>query len=137
MQGCLCLSREMDLNAWQTQLRKGAAELVVLSVLSDREATGVAILNVAGRSGGIVSDGTIYPLLTRLERDGKIASRWDTADSAGTPRKYYRLTAEGASALIEMQKVWKEFSTFVSSFMEGGENGRADQGSRGLSRAAG
>lgn len=126
----------MDINSWQTQLRKGAAELVVLSMLVDGERYGVSILDAAGGSGGVLSDGTIYPLLTRLERDGKIVGHWVMGDEVKAPRKYYRLTEEGAATVVEMQKAWREFSTFVSSFMEGEADVGANARSRGLSRSA-
>jgi PadR family transcriptional regulator, regulatory protein PadR len=138
MQDHLCLvCSVMDMTAWQTQLRKGAAELVVLSILRMGDAYGVKILDAAGRDGGILSDGTVYPLLTRLEREGKIASRWVNGGETGASRKYYSLTLEGEETLAEMQKVWREFSVFVSSFMEVSADVRADTQRRGIPRAAG
>lgn len=98
----------MDLNSWQSQLRKGTAELVVLSLLRKGEAYGLQILDRANRGGEIVSDGALYPLLTRLEKAGKIAARWETAEG-GNPRKYYRLTPEGEAMLGEMRRLWSEF----------------------------
>jgi PadR family transcriptional regulator PadR len=98
----------MDLNSWQSQLRKGAAELVVLSVLAKGEAYGLQILDRANQVGEVVSDGALYPLLTRLEKAGKIAGRWDTAEGSN-PRKYYRLTDEGEAMLGEMRQLWRGF----------------------------
>lgn len=108
----------MNIESWQTQLRKGAAELVVLSLLSRRELYGVELLDAAGGSGGVLSDGTLYPLLARLEREGKLAAQWVLTDDAKIPRKYYRLTADGEALLAEMQKLWHEFSAFVSGAIE-------------------
>lgn len=105
----------MDISSWQSQLRKGAAELVVLSLLQGRERYGLEILEEAGGSGGVLSDGTLYPLLTRLEREGKVQSRWVMAEDARVPRKYYRLSAEGEAMIAEMKRIWKEFSAFVSN----------------------
>lgn len=104
----------MDIASWQTQLRKGAAELVVLSLLSGGERYGLDILEHAGGSGGVLSDGTLYPLLTRLEREGKLEARWAMAEDAKVPRKYYRLSKDGEALIVEMQRVWFEFSAFVS-----------------------
>lgn len=104
----------MDTTSWQSQLRKGAAELVVLSLLKDGERYGLEILESVGGEGGVLSDGTLYPLLTRLEREGKVEARWAMAEDAKIPRKYYRLSDEGAALTGEMQRLWHEFSAFVT-----------------------
>ena len=111
----------MDITSWQTQLRKGAAELVVLSLLRQGERYGVELLDKSGGSGGtggVLSDGTLYPLLTRLEREGKIVARWVMADDARIPRKYYTLSADGEMLVAEMQRIWFEFSAFVTGAIE-------------------
>ena len=114
----------MDINSWQTQLRKGAAELVVLSLLRSGERYGLDILDAAGGSGGVLSDGTLYPLLTRLEREGKVEARWAMADDAKIPRKYYRLTADGESLVAQMLPLWQEFSAFVTGAIKEKRDGR-------------
>ena len=111
----------MDIQSWQAQLRKGSAELVVLSLLATGERYGLEILE---RAGGVLSEGSIYPLLTRLEREGKVAARWVMADNAKIPRKYYRLTEEGVALVTEMRRIWFEFRTFVSSAVEEGHDGK-------------
>jgi len=126
----------MDVTGWQTQLRKGAAELVVLSLLKDQERYGLDILRHASGNTGVLSDGTLYPLLTRLEREGKIVGRWALEDESRNPRKYYRLSQEGAALLVEMTRVWGDFSIFVSSFLDG-PNSEVEPGRRSLSRKAG
>jgi PadR family transcriptional regulator PadR len=108
----------MNVDSWQTQLRKGAAELVVLSLLKDRELYGIELLDRAGGNGGILSDGTLYPLLARLEREGKLAGAWALPDDARIPRKYYRLTAEGEALVAQMQPLWRQFSAFVTGAIE-------------------
>lgn len=108
----------MDTSSWQSQLRKGAAELVVLSLLRGGERYGLELLEAAGGKGGVLSDGTLYPLLTRLEREGKIEARWVMADEAKVPRKYYRLSDQGAALTAEMQRLWHEFSAFVTGAIE-------------------
>lgn len=114
----------MDISSWQSQLRKGAAELVVLSLLKEGERYGLDILEQAGGSGGVLSDGTLYPLLTRLEREGKLEARWAMADDARIPRKYYRLSEEGEALIGEMQRLWHEFSAFVSGAIEESRHGK-------------
>jgi PadR family transcriptional regulator PadR len=114
----------MDISSWQSQLRKGAAELVVLSLLKEGERYGLDILEQAGGSGGVLSDGSLYPLLTRLEREGKLEARWAMADDARIPRKYYRLSDEGEALVGEMQRLWHEFSAFVSGAIEESRHGK-------------
>jgi len=106
----------MDLNSWQSQLRKGAAELVVLAVLAKGEAYGLQILDRANQAGEIVSDGALYPLLTRLEKAGKIAARWDMVEGTN-PRKYYRLTPEGEAMLGEMRRLWGGFRGMMDALV--------------------
>lgn len=106
----------MDLNSWQTQLRKGAVELVVLATLAKGEAYGLQILDRANKAGEVVSDGALYPLLTRLEKAGKIAARWDIEQSAN-PRKYYHLTPAGESMLGEMRTLWRGFRSMMDNLV--------------------
>ncbi|NEX93877.1 PadR family transcriptional regulator [Caulobacter sp. 17J65-9] len=108
----------MDLGSWQTQLRKGAAELVVLALLGRKERYGLEILEGAGEAGELVTEGALYPLLTRLEREGKLASRWALDEGASHPRKYYRLTGEGERLLAEMRPVWSRFHAQVTTIVE-------------------
>jgi len=106
----------MDMTSWQAQLRKGAAELVVLATLAREEAYGLQILDRANKAGEIVSDGALYPLLTRLEKAGKIVGRWDTAEGSN-PRKYYRLTPEGEAMLGEMRTMWRGFRAMMDALV--------------------
>lgn len=106
----------VDLISWQSQLRKGTAELVVLALLAKGEAYGLQILDRANRAGEVVSDGALYPLLTRLEKAGRIVGRWDTAEG-GNPRKYYRLTPEGEAMLVEMRTLWTAFRTTLDQLV--------------------
>ena len=102
----------MDMNNWQAQLRKGSAELVVLATLAKGEAYGLQILDRANKAGEIVSDGALYPLLTRLEKAGKIVARWDTVEGSN-PRKYYRLSEDGEAMLGEMRTLWRGFRAMM------------------------
>jgi PadR family transcriptional regulator, regulatory protein PadR len=108
----------MELNGWQAQLRKGAAELVVLAVLSRGEAYGLEILERAQAAGDLVAEGALYQLLNRLEREGKLAARWQVAGPSGHPRKYYALTAEGRRLFGAMQSAWGQFHRSMSQVME-------------------
>ena len=80
------------LTAWKSQLRKGAAELAVLSLLGHRESYGLEILNALSRGSSFeVSEGSIYPLLKRLETSGKIRSRWVEAEDGMLDERRLRI----------------------------------------------
>lgn len=108
----------MDIVGWQTQLRKGAAELVVLAALDGAERYGLQILEVTGGGGGVLSEGALYPLLNRLEREGKLTARWSFDEGAAHPRKYYRLSADGEALLRAMRPAWIEFRSAISAIVE-------------------
>lgn len=81
---------------------------IMLSVLADGEAYGYAIVQrIHNLSGGTIqwSDGTLYPVLHRLESEGLVASSWRIADS-GRKRKYYSLTGSGKKALEVEKRQW-------------------------------
>lgn len=78
-----------------TQLRKGILELAVMGVLYDERHYGYSLVRVLSKSGSIsLKEGTIYPILGRLDRDGLVRSEWVESDQ-GPPRKYYALTPSG------------------------------------------
>ena len=108
----------MDITGWQAQLRKGAAELVVLAALERGELYGLEILERVGGVGGVVNEGTLYPLLSRLERDAKLTSRWSLDAGSAHPRKYYRLSAEGEALLVAMRAHWSSFRAAVTDIVE-------------------
>ena len=107
----------MEITPWLSQLRKGAAELVVLAIVKRGERYGLQILEEANAAGDIVSDGALYPLLNRLEKDGKLAARWVVEDGPH-PRKYYKLTSDGSAYLSAMLSAWIAFRTAMSGVVE-------------------
>ncbi|WP_394693278.1 PadR family transcriptional regulator [Hyphobacterium sp.] len=109
------------LTAWKSQLRKGAAELAVLAYLRRHEAYGLEILNALSRGSSFeVSEGSIYPLLKRLEKADKIISRWVEAEDGGARRKYYRLSPDGERLLELMRAEWQSFRRDLTDMVEGG-----------------
>lgn len=108
----------METSGWQSQLRKGASELVVLAVLAEGERYGLQVLEAANGPGGLIAEGALYPLLNRLEREGKIIARWSLDDGASHPRKYYRLSSDGERLLQEMRAIWVEFRTNMERMVE-------------------
>ena len=110
MQDTLPYRERMELSAWRAQLRKGAAELAVLATLDRSESYGLELLERLQAAGGLeLSEGSIYPLLNRLQKEGKIRGRWVEDPEAAHPRKYYGLTDEGRALLAGMVAEWTQF----------------------------
>ncbi|HKD03693.1 MAG TPA: PadR family transcriptional regulator [Terriglobales bacterium] len=102
---------------WEVQLRKGCLELAVLASLWEGKVYGLEILRrLETVSNLVVSEGTVYPLLTRLKALGLVTSEWVESD-AGHPRKYYALTRAGRERALEMARVWARFSASVSKLI--------------------
>ena len=82
---------------------------IVLAILAEEDSYGYAILQrVRELSGGTMewTDGMLYPVLHRLERLGYVEARWEIAET-GRRRKYYRITAEGRSQLVQERLQWQ------------------------------
>ena len=104
------IDRQGCAEKWEVQLRKGCLELAILAALWDGRLYGLEILRVLeSNSELIVSEGTIYPLLTRLRAIGLVESEWVESDS-GHPRKYYELTPAGRERAQQMATMWAKFS---------------------------
>jgi PadR family transcriptional regulator, regulatory protein PadR len=90
---------------------RGHVDLLLLSVLDREDAHGYRLAqSVRDRSAGAfdLREGTIYPSLYRLERDGLVASRWERVD--GRRRRVYRLTRPGAQELDRHRADWRDFA---------------------------
>jgi len=102
---------------WEVQLRKGCLELAILAALRGGKLYGLEILRrLESDSDLLVSEGTIYPLLSRLNALGLVKSEWVESD-AGHPRKYYVLTPAGRQRVHEMAGVWTRFSSSMSRML--------------------
>jgi PadR family transcriptional regulator PadR len=102
---------------WEVQLRKGCLELAILAALWDGRRYGLEILRrLESDSDLIVSEGTVYPLLSRVKARGLVRSEWVESD-AGHPRKYYALTAAGKRRALEMTGIWAQFSSSMSKLL--------------------
>jgi PadR family transcriptional regulator, regulatory protein PadR len=102
---------------WEVQLRKGCLELAILAALWDGKLYGLEILRrLESDSELIVSEGTVYPLLSRLKALGLVQSEWVESD-AGHPRKYYALTSAGRQRVREMAGMWTRFSSSMSRLL--------------------
>jgi len=105
------------------ELKKGSAELLILSLVEARVRHGYEISKlIVSRSGGVVrfNVASLYPLLYRLEKRGWLQGKW--VEKAGQRRRrYYRLTPEGRKILAEQRSAWEAFVAAINR-ITGGEN---------------
>lgn len=105
----------------QTQLRKGTLEGCILKIICKEETYGYEIVSKLQQAGfKEVKEGTIYPLLVRLEKKGVVCSKFK-ASPLGPSRKYYQLTEEGQVLLEEFQEAWNEVSYIVNQLLKDGD----------------
>ncbi len=87
-------------------MRRGVLPYCVLAMLRDTPLYGFELVRALGGIDGMVTgEGTIYPLLARLRRQGLVETTWQESTS-GPPRRYYRLTAAGRTAITEFAEAW-------------------------------
>ena len=99
---------------------KGHLDMLVLAVLAAGPLHGYAVIEeLKTRSGDSfdLPEGTIYPVLHRLEKEGLLASSW--SDAAGRPRRTYTVTSAGKRALVEQRRAWRAFSDAVGKVLGG------------------
>lgn len=100
-----------------SQLRRGTVEYCVLALLRDEERYGFELVRTLSQTDGLVmSEGTIYPLLSRLRRENLVTTFWRESD-AGPPRRYYRLTDAGRAALVDFTAEWARFRDAVDALL--------------------
>jgi PadR family transcriptional regulator PadR len=105
-------------DALLSQMRRGTLQYCVLALLAKEERYGFDLVRgLAEVDGMVTSEGTIYPLLSRLRRDGLVESSWQES-TAGPPRRYYRLTDAGRTALEGFRLEWRRFRDAVDHFVE-------------------
>ena len=108
-----------DRPALLAQMRRGALEYCVLALLERRERYGFELVQTLSEVDGMVTgEGTIYPLLSRLRRDGAVETTWRESDS-GPPRRYYALTPAGRRALAAFRSEWATFRSAVDRLLGG------------------
>jgi PadR family transcriptional regulator, regulatory protein PadR len=102
------------------QLRRGVLEYCVLAALRDGERYGFELVKtLADADGLLTSEGTIYPLLARLRRDGTVETNWRES-TAGPPRRYYRLTSNGHARVEQFTREWVRFRDAVDLVLSKG-----------------
>jgi PadR family transcriptional regulator PadR len=102
------------------QVRRGVAEHCVLALLTTGEKYGFELARELGAKGRIIaSEGTLYPMLARLRRNGLVQTSWRES-TAGPPRRYYRLTRDGELALASFREQWRFFRDAVDEILNEG-----------------
>ena len=106
------------------QMKKGVLDMLVLKLLECEEKYGYQLIaELRDRTGGALAlkEGTLYPILYRLEDDGLVTCRMVARTAKEPARKYYAVTAAGRAALREMYGQWSEFGDQVRAIMEEGQ----------------
>lgn len=104
------------MDGWHEQLRRGGLELAVMLAVNGGPKYGLEIIHHLDRQRDLaLPEGTIYPLLARLARDGYLKAEWRQTEPH--PRKYYQLTPAGRKRLGEMCESWRAFNDKVELLM--------------------
>jgi PadR family transcriptional regulator, regulatory protein PadR len=101
------------------EILKGHLDMIVLAALMAGPAHGYAVIQeIQRRSGGAfeLPEGTVYPVLHRLETGGMLSSHWTTSES-GRKRRVYELTRRGRLALADHRAMWQRFSEAIGGFL--------------------
>jgi PadR family transcriptional regulator PadR len=108
------------LENWETQARKGLLELCILNVIARERLYGYDIVRALNEAGSLeTAEGTVYPLLARLRREGIIDATLEESDR-GPARKYYHLTPQGTAILGRMNRLWNAIAESVEESRRGG-----------------
>lgn len=102
----------------ETNLRRGVLEFCVLALLSREERYGLDLATDLIERRLIASEGSLYPLLSRMRESGLVEARWQPS-GAGRPRRYYAITALGSDQLASFIGVWKSIGGQVDQLLEG------------------
>jgi len=103
----------------QAQLLKGLVELALLSLLDEGPRYGLEILDTLRHDAGLaLAEGTIYPLLHRLEKAKLTRSEWRLDQEGARPRKYYALTARGTHELARKLSEWRQLNKSLEGFLK-------------------
>jgi PadR family transcriptional regulator, regulatory protein PadR len=103
----------MGANERFAAIRKGLLEFLILKIVAANMVYAADILKRLSTTEFATQEGTLYPLLSKMRRDGLLDYEWQESE-AGPPRKYYTLTAKGRAQLAELNDYWKDLHTTVS-----------------------
>lgn len=107
-----------DLSPWIAQLRKGIVEMLILLALLPEDLYGYRLVQQLKDIGQLVAgEGTVYPILRRLESSSYVTSRW-VHEGTGNPRKYYSITPDGKEFLAKAIAEWETISNSINQMRE-------------------
>ena len=103
------------------QFKKGSLDMVLLSLISRKETYGYEIITELNERGasvlGYAREGTVYPILYRLQETGLLRCRIAPAAANGSSKKYYSLTEAGETTLREMITFWGDYTKCINRFI--------------------
>lgn len=94
-------------------IRKGLLEFLILKIVAGGKVYVADVLERLSDTEFATQEGTLYPLLSRMRRDGLVDYEWQESN-VGPPRKYYQLTARGKSQLAELNDYWKRLNATIA-----------------------
>ena len=95
-----------------TAIRKGLLEFLILKIISSDKVYVADMLERLRETEFTTQEGTLYPLLSKMRREGLVDYEWQESD-AGPPRKYYELTTKGTSQLTDLNDYWKQINSTI------------------------
>src|SRR2546423_11030811 len=101
------------------QIARGCFESCVMALFVKTPSYDFDIIKALGKTGLLTTEGTLYPLLSRLRRDGLVKTEWRESTD-GPPRRYYELTADGRRALTAFKNEWTSFRGAVDGILQEG-----------------
>ena len=112
-------------NRYVQQFKKGSLEMILLSLIARKETYGYEIITELNRVGadvlGYAREGTVYPILYRLQEAGLLSCRLVPSAANGASKQYYAITERGRSTLEELTAFWERYTACVDTFLRGGE----------------
>jgi PadR family transcriptional regulator PadR len=106
-----------------SQLLKGVLDMVLLALIAEEPSYGYEMVDKLQHKGlELVSEGSIYPLLSRLQKKGYIAGYF-VESASGPPRKYYRIEESGREQLADWSEEWNRLSAGVGEVLNGHNGG--------------
>jgi PadR family transcriptional regulator PadR len=115
----LCYIAVVPADGLVSQMRRGALEYCVMALILPTPRYAYELIEALGKTGLLTTEGTLYPLLSRLRRDGLVKTEWRESTD-GPPRRYYELTAEGRRALTAFRNEWTSFRGAVDGILQEG-----------------
>ena len=106
---------------YERQMKKGVLDMLVLKLLDEEPRYGYQLIQEMrerSQETFLLKEGTLYPVLYRLEDEELVISKWSEAEGKQVPRKYYEITDKGKQALVEIKEVWKRIAGGITQIME-------------------